>query len=356
QTDETIILGFNETSNETTISESEIILTNETIETSETTNTTNETISEEVNETVSIVCSVEQCDVGCAVCRDESCYAPEVGCTEKISIEKISPVTMSKGEQQLNILIKNTGNVALPYIESEVVGYGVTTLEKMPIELLAAGDKDYTFTKINVAESGSIDLIVKLYVNQTMISQEIFQITVAEDIISEQAEETVFNTTATTEQLDVSKKLYDELEQAYYEKEKQEYILYGTKEDLSDVKEALRLAQVAIIEQNKKEFDKNMIYATTTLNSIKQQLESAQKEKKTLWQIMYENLAIIGSILGVLISVITVWSITKVHLKKTRIINIIKGKQVFNLGKKEDVETILDNEPKKDSTKKSKDL
>ncbi len=364
QTNETILLEVNETFNETanttiteTVQSNETISeTTESMETTNTTNTTNETISEPLNETISIVCSAEQCDDGCAFCRDGSCYLPEIGCIEQIIIEKINPLTISKGEQQLNILIKNTGNVALPYIEADVVGYGITTFEKMPIELLAAGDKDYTFTKVNVAGSGLVDLIVKLYVNQTIISQEIFQITVADDGVSEQTQETAFNTTAASEHLEQSKTIYNELEKGYYEKEKQEYILYGIKEDLNDVKESLRLAQVAIIEQNQKEFDKNIMYATTTLSSIQQQLEAAEKEKKTLWQIAYENLAVIGSILGVLISVVTVWSMTKVHLKKARIINIIKGKQILNIGRKEDVENIKLDESEENVPPKSKDL
>lgn len=373
QANETILLEVNETFNETanaTIPETiqsnqineTISETTESIETTNSTNTTNEaittneTISESVYENTSIVCSVEQCDDGCAVCRDGSCYLPETECIEQIIIEKISPLAISKGEQQLNILIKNTGNVALPYIEADVVGYGVTTIEKMPIELLVVGDKDYTFTKVNVAESGSVDLIVKLYVNQTIISQEIFQITVADDAVSGQTQETAFNTTAATEHLEQSKTIYNELEKIYYEKEKQEYLLYGINEDLNDVKESLRLAQVAIIEQNQKEFDKNIMYATTILSSIQQQLEIAEKEKKTVWQIAYENLAVIGSILGVLISVVTVWSMTKVHLKKARIINIIKGKQILNISRKEDVENIKLDESEEDVPTKSKDL
>jgi len=54
-------------------------------------------------------------------------------------------------------------------------------------------------------------------------------------------------------------------------------------------------------------------------------------------------------LLGVLISVITVWSMTKVHLKKARIVNVIKGKQILNVGKREDIQNIVDN--KSDSKK-----
>ena len=309
----------------------------------------NETNTTETNQTAILVCSPGQCDSGCAVCSDSSCYAPEVGCIEQIGIDKITPAAINKGDQQLNILIKNTGNVALPNIEADIVGFGITTVEKIPIELLSAADKDYTFTKISATESGAIDIIVKLYVNQTMISQEIFQITVAEDIVKETTSEAVFNVSAATEQLEAAKTTYNELQKTYYEKEKQDYLLYGTKEDLDDIQESLRLAQVAIIEESQKEFDKQIAYAAANLQSVAQQINSAEQEQKSLWQLLYENLAVIGTLLGVLISVITVWSMTKVHLKKARIVNVIKGKQILNIGKKEDVQTIVDN--KSDSKK-----
>lgn len=306
----------------------------------------NETNATEINET-EIICSLQQCDLGCAVCSDGSCYAQEVGCIEQLFIDKITPATIAKGEQQLNILIRNTGNVALPNIEADVVGFGITTVEKMPIEILLAGDKDYTFTKINVTESGTIDIIVKLYVNHSLKTQEIFQLAVAEGIVEGMVQETAFNATAASEQLEAAKSHYNELEKEYYEKEKEQYLLYGIKEDLDDIKESLRLAQVAIIEDYSKEFDNNIAYATASLQSVQEQLASAEKEKKTLWQIVYENLAVIGTVLGVLISIITVWSMTRVHLKKARIINVIKGKQILNIGKKEDVENIIEKDSKK---------
>lgn len=320
--------GFNETSYSMNITEA------------------NETYTSEINES-RLVCSLQQCDLGCAVCSDSSCYAPEVGCIEQISIDKITPAAMAKGEQQLNILIRNTGNVALPFIEAEVVGYGITTVEKMPIEFLIAGDKDYTFTKINVTESGTVDIIVKLYVNQSLKTQEIFQLTVDEDIVEEQVQESVFNATAAAAQLEAAKSFYNELEKEYYGKEKEQYLLYGIKEDLDDMKESLRLAQVAIIEENQKEFDNTIAYAAAGLQSVEEQLASAEKEKKTLWQMVYENLAVIGTVLGVLISIITVWSMTKVHLKKAKVINVMKGRQILNIGKKEDVENIVEASKKK---------
>ncbi len=361
ESNETIIFEFNDTFNgtNTTTMTTEF---NETV--NETINTTiNNIIEEESNQTANvtsetpeIICSSEQCDVACAICRDNSCYAPEIGCQEKITIEKITPTTINKGEQQLNILMNNTGNVAMPFVAAEVVGFGIATVEEIPIEVLAVGDKDYTFTKVSVTEAGTVDIIVKISVNGTIISQQIFQITVISEDIQLEQETELFNLTQGNEIIAQLKEQYDVLETQYYEKEKKDYILYGIKEDLDDIKEALRLAQVAIIEENQKDFDKNSIYAATSLATVQQQVESAEKEKKTMWEVLYENLAVIGSVLGVLISVVTVWSMTKVHLKKARVINVIKGKQILNIGKKEDVQNIVENNDKEDTDSETKDL
>lgn len=348
---ETTLFETNNESNET-VNESTEIINNVTAEPN---NITNESISEGIqNETQNIstalICTDEQCESGCTVCDDGSCHSPEISCIEQLSIEKITPLTIATGEQQLNILVKNTGNVALKDIEAEISGYGIATKEKIPIEIIPSGEKDYTFTKVIVQQTGNVDIIVKLFANKTLQTQQIFQITVQE-IIQEEAinnktdtettEEAEFNRTAAIESLNETKTEYENLEKLFFEKDNEGYILYSIEEDLKEIKEYLRKAQVAIIEENNVEFEKNILLTRTNLEELAKKLENAEKEKKTLIELMSENLALIGSILGVIISAITVWTITKAHLKKARIINIIKGKQIINVDKDGKVENIL---------------
>ena len=349
----------NQSSNETNTTESnqsEIFEeSNSSEESTGTTESTNTTIEEtveanstEINQTeenaiVILVCSELQCDTGCTICSDGSCHAPEEECTTALVVEKVTPSTIKTGEQQLNILLKNTGTVALFDIEAEVSGYGITTLETLSIEALPFGEKDYTFTKVLAENAGVNDIIVKVYANKTLVTQEIVSITVTEE---EQEEEEIvlFNQTAALAALNETRVKYNALEMLYYEKEKQDYLVFGIDKDLVEIKEYLRQAQVAVIEQDEKEFQKNLVAAQTTIENVAAELESAQKEDKTFIEILSENLALIGSLFGVLISGVTVWSMTKVHLKRAKIVNIIKGKQIVNVDRNTDMENIVESD------------
>jgi hypothetical protein len=336
-----------------TVPESLLDLSNTTEEnitetTLEETNTTTESnVSTDLNATGTITCTASQCDEGCTQCSDGSCHAPDESCTEAVVIEKVTPTAINKGEEQLNIVVRNTGNVVLQNIEAQVTGYGITTQETISIETLLAGEKDYTFTKIIAEQSGEIDLVVKIYVNGSLLLQDIAQLSVLEDAVMEVVEElNTFNKTAAAQQLNETRTLFNTVEKQYYEKEKQDYLVYGIDDDLDDVKEYLRLAQVALIEEEKKEFEKNLLAAKSALETIEADITGAEKEEKTILELLSENLALVGSLLGVLISAITVWSMTKVHLKKAKIVNIIKGKQILNIDKDTEVKNIVEDESK----------
>ncbi|MBI5072477.1 hypothetical protein HZA99_01530 [Candidatus Woesearchaeota archaeon] len=269
---------------------------------------------------------------------------------QAISLEKITPAQISVGEQQLNIVLKNIGNVPLYQLEAEVSGYGITTKEKLAIEALPVGEKDYTFTKINAEKTGTIDLIVKIYANGTLLAQQISSIEVVaspEQVTEEITNAAAMNATAAAQSLNETRSTYSELEKEYYQKEKDDYVVYGIKDDLADIKEYLRQAQVALIEQNQKEYDKDMLAAKTMLDTVAAELQNAQKEQKTWGQIISENLTLIGSLFGVIISGVTVWSITKSHLKDTKVVNIIKGKQILNVDKDAKVENRETKEEKR---------
>ena len=216
-------------------------------------------------------------------------------------------------------------------------------METLSIEALPSGEKDYTFTKVLAENAGVNDIIVKVYANKTLVTQEIVSITVTEE---EQEEEEIvlFNQTAALAALNETRVKYNALEMQYYEKEKQDYLVFGIDKDLVEIKEYLRQAQVAVIEQDEKAFQKNLVAAQTTIENVAAELESAQKEDKTFIEILSENLALIGSLFGVLISGVTVWSMTKVHLKRAKIVNIIKGKQIVNVDRNTDMENIVESD------------
>ena len=337
-----------ETTNETSTNETVSNQTTTTEQEGNTSNTTEILINEtEQNQTT--VCEAAQCDVECLICSDASCQYPEVGCKESLSLVKVSPSSIKKGEQQLNIMVKNTGNVALSEVYAIISGYGIVTTETLSIAMLPAGEKDYTFTKINVETAGEFSIIIQIYSNNSLLLEEVSDLVVEEVEVQadeiEQEEE--FNTTAASERLNITWIRYDAVESLYYEKEKEEYVLFGVEDELKQIKEHLRQAQIAIIELNSVEFQANIIRAETILETTKNEVEHAAQEKKSLSELFVENLTVIGSLLGVIISAVTVWSLTKAHLKNAKVVNIIKGKQIINVDKDTKVENIIQKEEEK---------
>src|SRR3989339_304988 len=82
------------------------------------------------NETViapAIVCNETQCDNTCVVCSDQKCHAPDFKCVESAVIEKFLPTSVGIGTNQINIVVRNTGNVDLSNIYVELTGDGITT-------------------------------------------------------------------------------------------------------------------------------------------------------------------------------------------------------------------------------------
>lgn len=286
-------------------------------------NNLTETNNTSENLTAAPVCSAEQCDASCVVCNDQVCHNPDFSCLEKASLEKYSPTTLGIGKQQLNILLKNTGNVALTNISVYVSGAGISTVSVTPIDALPVGEKDYVFATVDVTQAGTIDLVLKIFFNGKIQEKLVEQLTVLEEQKLVPIVEEV-NVTALTLQLDQLKETYRDLEQEYQNKKIDGYNVELVYDRLKETHDSITQAQEALIDGNYAKVKGHVALATDGLSTLSQQLQDAKKPEKKFMDKLKANLIYIGTISAAIVSMFTAYGLIKAHINKQKILDLEK--------------------------------
>ena len=321
----------------------------------ETVSENNQTPVEAINETTeptptpipSLVCSETQCDVGCVVCSDSRCHPQGFNCTETAVIEKFLPKTISVGKSQINILVKNTGTVNLKSVSILITGDGIATQEQILIEMLASGDKDYVFVTISAEKAGTIDIVMKLFVDGVLKTKTVEQLEIKQEqiIVPEEKEREA----ATNARLDQAKAKYRTLEEEYQNKRLEGYPVEIVYDNLKKASEYLRDAQFSLFGQEYTNAQNNLQLAEETLTTIEEELKTTQKKKETLRGKLQSNILILGSIAAALASIFTAYILVKSHINKQKLLEL---QQKLKLKRKEGMQEGVDEEKPKGSNKK----
>jgi len=268
----------------------------------------------QVPEAPEITCNENKCDDECVVCKDKKCHDPGFQCTEKVEISRIFPSSASVGITQMNILIKNTGTVDVGEVYAEMSGDGITTNKKMPIQSLAVGDKDYTFTEINATKPGNIDLVIKLYVNGVLKQKAVGQLAViGEEKPVEQA-----NVTGMNIRIDELKDKYMALEQEYQDKSLAGYQLGTIYDQLKEARGYIANAQSNLLEGEYKKAEANLEIAKENIDLIETQLKNPKKKQKTFMDKFRENILYIGSTAAAIVSIFAAYTYIHKTFKKQK--------------------------------------
>lgn len=299
----------------------------------------NETAKENTTEPTpepKLVCSASQCDKGCVKCSDKKCHESEFKCVEDINIDKFFPVEVQLGITQLNFALKNTGNVDLDDIFVVVTGDGLSTLDKIPLTDLAAGDKDYVFAKINATKTGIIDIVVKLYVGGNIKNKFVEQIKVLEPPKIMEAAPKI-NSTQLSNTLEQLKQTYKELEAEYQTKKQGGYPVDIIYDKLREAYSHITETQVALVEPDYKKVQSNLIILDSELKDIKEQLDSAKKTEATMTEKIKGNLLVIGSLAAAFISILTAYKLIQGSVNKQKLLEVhqrLKSLRKKKAGKK----------------------
>jgi hypothetical protein len=276
-----------------------------------------------------ITCNENACEKGCVKCADAKCHDPGFVCTVDFSIEKITPTSTKLGIAQLNILIKNTGNVDLDIVSAEVSGDGIETIESTPIATLAAGDKDYVFVQINASKPGNIDLVIKLYIENMLNRKSVGQLTVIKPKVDEpvQVNKTPeFDPTVLSDQLDQLREKYKTLDADYNGKKSKNYNLDTITDDLKELHTQILSAQSYLYDGDYKKTQTYLALAKETMGTVEQELNDAKPTVVKFSDKLKSNLIYIGSIAAAIVSTITAITLTRQHVVNKERLSKIAGK------------------------------
>ncbi len=303
-------------------------------------------------EPAELVCSTSQCDAGCVLCSDNKCYNPGFTCEADLDIESITPEELDIGKNQLNILVRNTGNVDLKSIYAEVSGNGISMVDNDEIDSLVVDDKDYAFVRIIAEKAGKVDLAIKLYSNSELIKKDVQQITV----IGEDQKVETLNKTEVENNLNSIKERYKTIEQGYQNKKNDGYPVDVVFDDLKSASTYLKDAQFYLLDGDLKKADVNTQLATNMLDNVESGIKNAKKKEATLGEKIKSNLIYIGSIAAALISILTAYKLTTNYVNKKNLVELhhkVKEKGSA-LQQKIRSSDIMPQEKKKKSSKKKK--
>ena len=281
------------------------------------------------NDTIKVstpICNETLCDNSCIICSDQKCHPPDFMCIESVAIEKFFPNSMVIGANQINILLRNKGHVDLHNIYAELSGDGITTTDKIPLDKLAAGEKDYTFTKITASKSGVIDLVIKLFINDSLKEKKVEQLTVIEEKKPEaKAEE---NISMISSQIENLKETYKELEEDYQNKKLADYPVDIVYDNLKEASTYIKDAKISLLEGNYKNSKNNIDLAQESLSSIEEELKNAKKKEVSSFDKLRNKLVIFGSMAAAIISILTAWGLIRSHASKIKDVkNKLKNKK-----------------------------
>lgn len=287
--------------------------------------TPNVTIEEPIleNTTTAPVCSSEYCNVTCTICNDGVCHDPAFTCIEKASLEKYLPTTLGLGRQQLNILLRNTGTVALTNVSVYVSGPGISTVSTLPLNTLLVGEKDYVFVTADIKQSGVHDLVLKIFFNGKIQDKLVEQLTVLDEQKPASSSEEI-NATALAQQLEQLKEEYRDLEQEYQNKKIDGYTVDLVYDRLKETHDSIIQAQEAFFDGNYAKVKGHAALATDGLSALAQQLQIVKKPEQKFTDKLKANLVYIGTISAAIVSVFTATGLIKAHINKQKILDLEK--------------------------------
>ena len=269
-----------------------------------------------------LVCKTGQCENGCIKCSDRECHDPGFQCIEEITLDKFFPNKVTMGETQLNIVLRNTGTVNLDDIYASVSGDGIAMLDKISVEKLNVGDKDYVFAKINASKSGTIDIVIKIYVAGNVKLKYVDQLIVAEPPKTAPAD--VINVTMLNSEFEQLKQKYRDLEQLYQDKKTQGYPVDLIYDNLRAVFNHITETQSFLLQGDYKKAQIGLGVISSNLDDIEEQLNEVRKEKETLSGKVKNNLLFFGSLAAALVSIFTAYKLIQGSVDRKKLLELHK--------------------------------
>lgn len=245
------------------------------------------------------------------------------------AITNVVPNEFNAGDIQFNIQVQNNGTVELKNLAAVISGKGFSTYDVVQIDSLKAGEKSYIIVMGNEKSFGNITLTIKInektFLRNIIISNPDAVDTSKNLEDTKKAEEAnkkeLSNLSA---QLDDLNKKYKTLEDELQTKKSNDYDVSNV--DLEDLKNFLRDAQSAIIQEDIRKSRVGVSLATNEYNDQKDHLDSAQIIKRSISGLLKDNAVLISTLAGSIIAFFSLWELLK--KKKEHLYQKIKEVQI----------------------------
>ena len=230
---------------------------------------------------------------------------------EELGIGRLVTKTLNLGQNNLVLEVKNIGNKDISDIYVKISGDGVKTTSVSKINLLI-GQSDFVSTIVSIENYGDVDIIIKAFSNETLLGQTIESIYINPPVIINEPVQEFVDPDYAKQEIDLLWNTVIEYEKDYFIKVSEEYDITDFTSAFNELKDGIAQLELDYQGLTKEEFDKIKSIISRNLNDIKIQLEFAKPKKFT--DTIRENLGLIATTIGVIVSSLTAFGLAKSHL------------------------------------------
>ncbi len=203
----------------------------------------------------------------------------------KVNLVSYFPTTLELKENQVTFMVANEGTETIKDLSAKIIGEGLQHFSSSTISRLKAGEQDSITVKMNVLQKGNISAMVKIDGKSFPIS---FTVAGAVELNKDELQA---NYTSLKQKL-------QQLEDLYYEKKAENYLVDEIFGSIKESKSQLQSAQQQILTNHLEEAKVSLDLASPALDEISRLLEAAKKKEMTPMMWMKENAIAITSIIA----------------------------------------------------------
>lgn len=195
-----------------------------------------------------------------------------------------------------------------------ISGNGVKTINSPAIDI-SKGKSDFITSTVLIESSGEIDIIIKAYSDDILLGKVIESISVnkpIDEVLDDEPAPVFVDEDYAINQISLLWDSLNNYESDFFTKESNEYSLPDLSDTIDETKEEIKQLELSFSTLTKDQFDKNVLVINRSLNHIKEQLDLARPKK--LSERIRENLILIGTGLGILVSSLTAYGLAKSHI------------------------------------------
>ena len=215
----------------------------------------------------------------------------------KLNFTSYFPMEFQEGENEITFIIVNNGEERVEDITTKIIGASIKFISSTEVQSLSPQEEDSITVKVNFLKPGTIPGTLKLKGKSIPLS-----FTVKQKRVYSQEELTV--------KLNELKSSIQKLDEQYYEKKSQDYLVAEIFDSIKDAKSKIQDAQEQLLTNNLAEASVTLDILTSIVEDTNSGLENAKKKEVTILQWLKENalaitaiVAAFGTLSGIIIKV-----------------------------------------------------